>query len=49
MKTKNNVSVLEERNTQICKEVVEEYHQNHSYYRGVFLYVEIWQMMFGIY
>lgn len=50
MKTKNYVSVLEERNTQICKEVVEEYHQNHTYYgEGIFvcgdMANDVWNML----
>ncbi len=49
MKTKNYVSVLEERNTQICKEVVEEYHQNHTYYGDIFvcgdMANDIWNML----
>lgn len=50
MKTKNYSSVLEEKSIQISKEVVEEYHQNHSYY-GENIFVcgdmanDVWNML----
>ncbi len=42
--------ILEAKNTQICKEVVEEYHQNHSYYgEGIFvcgdMANDVWNML----